>query len=88
MLPSLALCVTMRTSFGSPRRQLFVAVISTLSLVEARTFRSPFTLRTRTHAPAGTRSLSDQARSICRPCGGEGAGHGEQDGRAARVRSC
>ena len=63
MLPSLDFLVSMRTDFGSPRRQLFVAVISTRSLDEGRTCTSPLTLRTRSHWPEGTRSLRVKARS-------------------------
>src|SRR4051812_18209683 len=74
MLPSLDFFVSMRTSFGSPRRQLLVAVISTLSLLDARTRRSPLRLRTRIHCPLGTRSLSVQVRSDWRSCAPSSAG--------------
>src|SRR5205085_3800000 len=57
----------MVTSFGSPRRHVLLAVISTLSLAEERTRISPFTLRTRIHEFCGTRSLSVKAsRSVWR----------------------
>src|SRR5690348_18202689 len=78
----------MRTSFGSPRRQVLVAVISTRSLLDGRTRSSPFTLRTRIHCPAGTRSLSVKALlSVWRSCA-RSAGGASSSAPRTRVRRC